>query len=118
MDDEDDEGGEAEELKFKLVDPPTQNVESLGNIDYIFEGGKKKKGDDDEDDSGSDDEFVKDTKKKLAALDSIEDSVELKDDVRSLPGEKKKKKSGSESDDDDDIDDDDSDLDDSDDDSN
>ena len=117
MDDEDEEGGEAEEIKFKLVEPPCENVESLGNIDYVFEGGKKKK--DDDSDSDDDDEFVKDTKKKLAALDSIEDSVELKDDVRSLPGERKKKKKGGSDSDDDSRYDDDSDLDDdSDDDSN
>ena len=66
--DEEDEGGEEEQLHFKLVAPPSEIVESLGNIDYVFEGGKKtKKDSEDEDDSSSVNENYKNAKKAVKA---------------------------------------------------
>lgn len=96
LDDENEEGGEPELHIFKLVDPPSERVDSLGNIDYIFEGGMKKKTaveiDSELDDSSEGGPEYEKAKKLVKAMESVEDSNELKDDVRSLPGEKKKTK--------------------------
>jgi len=49
-------------------------------------------------DSSSAGDNYKKAKKAFKAMDSLEDSAELDDDVRSLPGEKKKKRKVSVSD--------------------